>query len=222
MGTGQGSDLRRRFIILAVFAALVAFVLAGCGSSGGSGGSTGSTATGNPGTSTSIGGSSTSSTAEASSSTPLSSTTPSGPPPCRAAGMSLSYLGQQGATGHGELGFALRNTTARRCHTIGYPGVLFLRRSGAALPTIPTRTTHDFFGTAAIASLVVAPHARVSFRLGVTHGITSSVGCTTAYALQVIPPNDTASLRIAIPMGGAYECRTVTVSPLRPGISAYP
>jgi hypothetical protein len=221
MGTGQGSDLQRRSINFAVSAVVVVLALAGCGSSGGTGATTSSTATGNPGTSTG-GGSSTSSTAQASSSTPLTSTAPSGPPPCRAAGMSLSFLGQQGATGHGELGFALRNTTARRCHTIGYPGVLFLSRSGAALPTIPTHTTHDFFGTAAIASLVVAPHARVSFRLGVTHGITSSVGCTTAYALQVIPPNDTASLRIAIPMGGAYECRTVTVSPLRPGISAYP
>jgi hypothetical protein len=37
----------------------------------------------------------------------------------------------------------------------------------------------------------------------------------------VIPPDDTATLRTSIP-DGAYECRTATVSPLRPGDSAYP
>jgi hypothetical protein len=61
----------------------------------------------------------------------------------------------------------------------------------------------------------------VSFRLGVTHGAASTAGCSTAYALQVIPPNDTASLRIPI-AGGAYECQTATVSPMQPGASAYP
>lgn len=161
-----------------------------------------------------------SSTATATSTT---STQPavSGPAPCRAAGLALSFLGQEGATGHGELGFALRNIGAGSCRTFGFPGVLFLDRSGAALPTVSTRTTHDFFGSAPEAALVIDPTASVSFRLGVTHGINSTAGCTTAYGLQVIPPNDTATLRVSIPQG-AYECRTATVSPLRPGNSAYP
>ncbi len=145
-----------------------------------------------------------------------------GPPPCRAAGLSLSSLGQQGATGHGELGFALRNTGSSSCSTIGYPGIQFLDRSGAALPTVPTHTTHDFFGSAPLRGLVVGAGQTVSFRLGVTHGIGSGAGCTTAYGLQVIPPNDTASLRVTIPDGGAAECGTATVSPLRPGAGAYP
>jgi Protein of unknown function (DUF4232) len=142
-------------------------------------------------------------------------------PRCRASGLSLSYLGQQGATGHGELGFALRNAGSTSCHTFGFPGVLFLGKTGQPLPTSSKWTTHDFFGTAPEISLTVAPHQTVSFRVGVTHGIVSSAGCTTAYQLQVIPPNDTATMRVAIPMG-AYECRTATVSPLRPGTSAYP
>lgn len=129
-------------------------------------------------------------------------------------------LGQQGATGHGELGFALRNTGAR-CNTIGYPGVQFLSRSGAPLPTRPTHTTSDFFGHSPRRQLIVGPGQTVSFRLGVTHGIGSSAGCTTAYGLQVIPPNDRATLRVSIP-GGATECATATVSPLRVGTSAYP
>ncbi len=157
--------------------------------------------------------------------TPSTTTAASRPvsttPRCKAAELSLSFLGQQGATGHGELGFALRNISGTSCRTFGYPGVLFLGQSGQPLPTVSTRTTHDFFGVLPAVPIVVAPGSSFSFRLGVTHGISSPVGCTTAHGLQVIAPDDTASLRIAIPQG-AYECRTATVSPVRPGNSAYP
>jgi hypothetical protein len=140
---------------------------------------------------------------------------------CRASGLKLSFIGGQGATGHGLLGFELHNVTSRPCHTYGFPGIQFLDQAGKALPTKSTRTTHDFFGPAPLQSLVVASNGTVSFRVGVTHGITSSAGCTTAYGIAVIPPDDTSSLRVSIPQG-AYECGTATVSPLRPGASAYP
>lgn len=144
-----------------------------------------------------------------------------GTPPCRASGLALSFLGGQGATGHGELGFALKNTSGGPCRTFGYPGIQFLDRSGAALPTVPSHTTQDFFGTAPEERLNVAPGQSVSFRLGVTHGAGGIAGCATAYGLQVIPPDDTATLRATI-TNGAFECRTATVSPLRPGTTAYP
>lgn len=159
----------------------------------------------------------TSSTATASTQT---SSVPSGTPRCRASDLALSFLGQQGATGHGELGFSLRNTSGSSCHTYGYPGILFLDKAGAALPTVPTHTTQDLFGNAPATRLVVAPGGEVSFRLGVTHGVSSTAGCATAYGLQVIPPNDTATLRTTI-ADGAYECQTATVSPLQPDNSAY-
>jgi hypothetical protein len=152
----------------------------------------------------------------------LASSSGSSTPVCRAADLTLSYLSGQGAMGHGDLVFTLRNSGSTSCRTYGFPGVLFLDRAGKPLPTIPTRTTHDYFGSAPAVPLLVAPGQTMSFRLGVTHGMTSTAGCTTAYGLQVIPPNDTASLRAAIGDGGAYECRTVTVSPLRPGTSASP
>ena len=167
-----------------------------------------------------------------SASAPTSSTTPTTAtssttttagaiPHCQASMLSLSFLGQQGATGHGELGFALHNVSATSCSTSGFPGVLFLDKAGGPLPTIPMHTTQDLFGTTPLVRLIVPPGGNVSFRLGVTHGISSPVGCTTTYGLQVIPPNDYTSVRTAIP-GGAAECRTTTVSPLRPGNSAYP
>jgi hypothetical protein len=130
-------------------------------------------------------------------------------------------LGGQAATGHGLLGFALHNVSGRTCATFGYPGIQFLSSSAQPLPTLPTHTTQDFFGSLPERVLSVAPGATVSFRLGVTHGASSPTGCTTAYALQVIPPNDTSTLRIALP-NGAYECQKTTVSPMQPGTSAYP
>ena len=164
----------------------------------------------------------TSTTRTGSATTPTSTSSTTGSTACTAADLALSFLGGQGATGHGELGFALRNTSGSACHTYGYPGVLFLDRAGKALPTDSTRTTQDFFGSAPEKKLVVAPGQSVSFRLGVTHGAASPVGCTTAYGLQAIPPDDTATLHVTIANGGAYECRTATVSPLQPGTSAFP
>lgn len=143
---------------------------------------------------------------------------------CIASDLQLRFLGGAGATGHGELGFALRNTTRTACHTYGYPGVLFLDGSGTGLPTTPTHTTSDFFGQTSERELTVAAGASVSFRLGVSHVASGggSAGCTTAAGLQVIAPDDTATMRVSLPSGGAAECGgTVTVSPLQPGTTAF-
>ncbi len=198
--------------------AAIALTLAACGGSSHSSSPAAAITASTPATTPST----TTTTAVAATATTQTTAIPAVPAPCRAAGLSLSYLGGQGATGHGELGFALRNTSAQTCSTYGYPGIQFLDQAGHALPTVPTHTTQDFFGSLPKVPLTVAPGATVSFRLGVTHGVTSSAGCTTAYALQVIPPNDTATLKTTIANGGAYECRTATVSPLQRGTTAYP
>jgi hypothetical protein len=139
---------------------------------------------------------------------------------CTAADLKLAYLGGLGATGHGEIGLGLINTSAQPCHTFGYPGVQFLSGSGAALPTRVTRTTHDFFGSIPEQALTVSPGSEVSFRLTTTHGEGSDSGCTTAAKIQVIPPDDTHTL-VATIENGAYECGAVTVSPLAPRTSAF-
>jgi Protein of unknown function (DUF4232) len=217
-GAGAVRAIRenRRMRVCLIVVTVVA--LAGCGSSGAgtSGGAGGSTqGTGTAGSSSAT--SATTSTSPGTSST----TTSAGAEPCRAAGLALSFLGQQGATGHGELGFVLRNTGSSPCRTFGYPGIQFLDKDGKALPTHSTRTTHDFFGQTDATPLVIQPGGSASFRVGVTHGVNSSQGCTTAGALQVIPPNDTAVMRVSMP-GGAFECGTATVSPLETGNTAYP
>lgn len=197
-------------------------LLAACGSSGGASTSTNAAA----GTATTTAPQTTSATTTTT--TTSTSTTATAPTtaaadrsPCRAANLSLSFLGQQGGMGHGEIGFRLRNTGSASCRTYGYPGILFLGRHGGALPTIPHHTTNDFFGSTPSVHLVIAPGASASFRLDVGHGVATANGCATAYGLQVIPPDDTATLRTTIP-NGSYECRDANVSPLRAGTSAYP
>ncbi|HWC87185.1 MAG TPA: DUF4232 domain-containing protein [Solirubrobacteraceae bacterium] len=148
-------------------------------------------------------------------------TSPAGPPRCVTADFALRFLGQSGATGHGELGFALRNITPYQCRTYGYPGILFLDKGGNALPTKPTHTTVDFFGKTSATELVVLPGASVSFRLGVSHGAGSTTGCTTTYGLQVIAPDDTHSTRTSIPQGAAECGGGATVSPLQPDMTAF-
>ena len=223
-------------ISLAGAAVLAAVVLAACGGSGGGGGqTTGSQPAAATGTHTATAqttGSTTTATAP-----PTSSTTTAGQTgtatansggaavggtagECKAAGLSLSYLGGQGATGHGELGFALKNTGSGACSTGGYPGIQFLSAAGAALPTTPQHTTDDFFGHLDLQRVTLQPGQTASFRLGVSHGGGTSTGCTTADGLQVIAPNDTATLKVQIP-NGASECGTTTVSPMQPGTSAF-
>jgi hypothetical protein len=226
--------IRRARALPALILAL-ALLLAACGSTGGSPSITQTTSaaaaptttsattaeapssTTTPATTTTT----TAATAATTATTATAATTASGRPPCRAAGLALSFVGQQGGMGHGEIGFSLRNTSSTSCRTFGYPGIQFLDQQGHPLPTIPHHTTNDFFGSTPAAPLVIAPGGSASFRLDVGHGVATSAGCATAYALQVIPPNDTATLRTTIP-NGSYECKDANVSPLRAGQSAYP
>jgi hypothetical protein len=161
-------------------------------------------------------------TSATTSKTSTAAATPTGGPgECRAAELVLTYLGGQGATGHGDLGFALRNKGRHGCHTYGYPGIQFLDPAGKALPTVPSHRTEDFFGHSPLRALSVAPGASVSFRLDVSHGSGSPGRCPTAAALAVIPPDDTHALSTSI-TNGAYECGHAIVSPLQPGLSAHP
>ena len=200
---------------LLILMALCALAAAGCGSS--------STTTVTRTTTRTVTASTPATTTGAATTTiSTTSTAAAGTGACRASDLTLSYLGQQGATGHGELGFALRNRSGAPCTTFGYPGVLFLDRAGRALPTRTTRTTSDFFGHTTVRHIRLAPGDTASFRVGVTHVATAGKRCTTVHQVQVIAPNDTATMRVQIRQGGAYECAVATVSPVQAGTSAYP
>ena len=84
------------------------------------------------------------------------------------------------------------------------------RRSRPARPTTSSATRRRSGSTS-------RPGDSVSFRLGVTHGINGTQGCTTAYGLQVIPPERHRTRSGRRSPAARIECRTATVSPLRPG-----
>jgi hypothetical protein len=206
--------MNRRLIL---FVVVLAMLLVACGSSSSSSSSTSVAASTSAATSTSSTASTTTTTVTKTATTPASAATTQ----CVASDLKLTSLGQQGGMGHGELGFSLRNTSSKPCHTGGYPGVLFLDGAGRSLTTRPTRVTRDFFGTTQVVRITLSPGEAASFRLGTTHEAQGSATCTTAVGLQVIAPNDTATMRTTVP-NGIYECEAVTVSPLRPGPTAYP
>jgi hypothetical protein len=217
-----------RIPLLPIVAVLAATALAACGSSNdtpAAASGTTSTASSQPASTasgtTTVAQAATTTTTTSSTTTTTTTATTSGDPPCVAANLALGFLGQQGGMGHGEIGFVLKNTGNVPCRTYGWPGIQFLGQSGNPLPTVPHHTTNDFFGSTPATALVIAPGGSASFRLDVGHGVATSNGCATAYALQVIPPNDTATLKTSIP-NGAYECRDANVSPLLSGASAYP
>ena len=89
--------------------------------------------------------------------------------------------------------------------------------TAAARRCRPSRTTPPATssGAAPRTALVIAPGASASFRLDVGHGVATSNGCATAYGLQVIPPNDTATLRTRDPPGA------VASAGRRLGVSLY-
>ena len=222
----------RRSLAVVAVRAVAALAIAGCGDSSGNSSTVGAGAGANASASSGNSGSASQSQSSTSSSTASSASTSaaegvtasssgSGPPLCRAAGLALTFLGGQAATGHGELGFALKNVLGTSCNTIGYPGIQLISKSGAPIATHPIHATTDFFGSTELKELIVAPGGTVSFRLALSHGSGAGAGCATVYGLQVIPPNDTATLRVSIP-NGALQCGDTTVSPMQPGSSAYP
>jgi hypothetical protein len=155
--------------------------------------------------------------------TTATTTTPvAGTAACVAADLRGSFLGTNGAAGTIAVGFALKNTSSAACHTYGWPGVLLLSSTGAALPTDAVRTSSDMLGTTAPTDIVLAPGQEASFRvIASDFAEGGGASCANATILQVIPPDDTATLKINI-SGGIPACGKATLSPLMTGTSAWP
>src|SRR5947209_3249623 len=131
------------------------------------------------------------------------------------AALAVAACGGSGTTitnDSGSGGAAVGGHTATVTRTVGSGASASVSPAGGALPTTPIHATEDFFGRTRLRELTVAPGQTVSFRLDVTH---DGPDCATADDLQVIAPNDTVTLRTALP-GGVAECDRATVSPVQP------
>lgn len=138
---------------------------------------------------------------------------------CTASDLTPSYLGSNGAAGTIELGFALQNTGSTTCHTYGWPGVEFISAGGSALPTNATRSSSDPQGSTPPTLLNIDPGQVASFRVIAGDFTDSGGSCPSAGALQIYAPDDTVTMRVALPAVPA--CGRTTVSPMMPGTSAY-
>lgn len=138
---------------------------------------------------------------------------------CTASDLTPSYLGSNGAAGTIVLGFALKNTGSKSCHTYGWPGVQFLSSSDAALPTGTTRTTGDVVGSTPANPLTLAPGQEASFRMVISDMGPNGSNCPTASALQIYAPDDTVRMKVSL--SGVAACGKGTVSPMLPGDSAF-
>lgn len=138
---------------------------------------------------------------------------------CTASDLTPTYLGSNGAAGTIVLGFALKNTGSADCHTYGWPGVEFLSASGQALATNATRTTGDVVGSTPASVLTLEPGQEASFRMVASDIAVGGGNCPTASALQIIAPDDTATMKVSVP--GIAACGKATVSPMMAGESAF-
>ena len=177
---------------------------------------TGTTTTGTTTTGTTTTGTSTDTTTTATSPT----NTLAGLPECVAADLTPSFLGTNGAAGTIAVGFALKNTSGSSCSTYGWPGVEFLDSGGTGLSTNYVRTSSDIFGSTPAKVISLASGQQASFRL-IASDFAASSSCSNATALQIIAPNDTATMSVPL-SGGVPACGRETLSPMMAGTSAWP
>jgi hypothetical protein len=128
------------------------------------------------------------------------------PLPCASNGLRLTFLATQGATGHLEVTFALRNASGTICTLRGYPGARLLDAAGHTIAMRLKRGGGFFPDTVSPPSRVaLAPSASARFGLSfVTNNeYAGARRCVRATALESVPPGGAGALRISLTGGGA-------------------
>ena len=141
---------------------------------------------------------------------------------CVAGDLTPAAVPPNGATGTVVLGFTLTNRSARACVTYGWPGIAFVNSAGSAVATQTTRTSSDILGATPPTRFTIAPGEQASFRITVhdSNDQGGEGGCGSYGTVQIIAPNDTATMQVKLPDGPAEVCGAAAISPLEPGASA--
>ena len=142
-------------------------------------------------------------------------------PPCSAGQLAAVYVNGTAGAGSRDAEYGFRNR-GRPCTLRGFPGVVMLATSGAALPTTEQRAP-GAYGIAV--GLVPLGHGAVAY-FGVHYASQTGydgLRCPTSVALRLTPPGATAALvvrgggGIIQPYGGTIphlRCGIVHVSPV--------
>jgi hypothetical protein len=123
-----------------------------------------------------------------------------GPIP-RCSHLAVTYVNTNGATGHLEVTFAMRNTSRRTCRIEGYPAAQLLDGAGRALP-MRLQRGHGFFPDTTRPPRVVMlkPGARARFGLSfVTNNEYAGAHvCRTAAAARSSAPGAAGHWRLSL------------------------
>jgi uncharacterized cupredoxin-like copper-binding protein len=157
--------------------------------------------------------------ATSSSSAPSSSSATAAAGRCPA--LTTAYVGTQGATGHLEVTFSVRNVSKRPCDVGGYPAARLLDAAGRTLPMTIQRG-HGFFPDTLRAprSVTLAPGARARFGLSfVTNNeYAGAHRCHTVARAEAGMPGRSAARWMPVSLRGAprlMPCGTkLVVSPV--------
>jgi hypothetical protein len=124
---------------------------------------------------------------------------------CSSSQLRLTYVGTQGATGHLEATFSLRNGSARPCSLRGYPGAQLFNAAGASLPT-SVRRGNGFFPDShlPVRTVVLEPGMSARFGLGfaTNNEYVGGRPCPAASSLASVPPNAFQPLRVNLTGAG--------------------
>ncbi len=115
-------------------------------------------------------------------SSPISTTTtaPAAVGTCHLPGLQIAVVGQSGAAGTQEITFSLTSSSAAPCTTYGYPGLLLVAETGAALPTTVVRGGGLDFESIVPAPVTLAPGETAYFNVGFSDVQTGATACTCA------------------------------------------
>jgi hypothetical protein len=137
---------------------------------------------------------------------------------CVADDLSASAVPPNSAPGETVLGFTLTNTSSRACESGAYPGIGLITASGSVDDVSTTRSTGDDLGSTPVVRIDLEPGQAMSFRITLRDaGSGSGAGCGSYTGVQIIAPNDTATIRTTLPDGPVQSCGGVGVSPVEPG-----
>ncbi len=124
-------------------------------------------------------------------------------------------MGQGGAAGTQEVTFSLTNTSTTSCATYGYPGLLLLHTSGAALPTTVHRGGGLTFDDFAPTHVTLAAGQTGYFNVGFNDVPTPTTTCSSAHLIEVTPPTNTTHTTVDVTLGiDACDNGTLDVSPV--------
>jgi hypothetical protein len=136
---------------------------------------------------------------------------------CTAADLRVDAVPPNSGPGTTVLGFELTNASAHPCVSEGWPGIALIGASDAVTDVSTTRTTSDDLGSTPETKVTLGPGQVMSFRITLHD---DGSGCHSYGGVQIIAPNDTATLDAQISDGPVQSCGTVAVSPVEPGATA--